>query len=46
MTARQAAIEFGVRVFHLDCLGNAVEAEAYERLYGARSGTVGARRSA
>jgi hypothetical protein len=46
VTARQNVIEFGVGVFHLDCLGNAVEAEAYDRLYGDRSGTVGERRSA
>jgi len=46
VTTQQNTIEFGVRAFHAACLGNAVEAEAYDRLYGDRSGNVGVRRSA
>ena len=46
VTTQQNVIEFGVRAFHAACLGNAVETEAYDRLYGDRSGNVGVRRSA
>jgi hypothetical protein len=46
VTTQQNVIEFGVRTFHVACLGNAVEAETYDRLYGDRSGNVGERRSA